>query len=383
MNKEKKFTVFIAAGESSADRCAAELVKTASKKDPTVHFTGLASEYSKKAGMTVLLDISNYSTVGFVESLPFILPLLKAYFKIKRYLKQIQPDLFIPIDNQGFNMLCVKAAKSLGIPVYYYIAPQEWHWGTEKGGEKVLESVDKILAIFPQEAQFYKQLGGDAVYVGHPVMERVKPFMKVGKKDAILSIFPGSREQEIRRLLPLFLEVGQRFCKAHNLGMHVSIANPHYEDLIKDIIAKSPYGQQVLCERGNSLDLMSRSQLSLVASGTVSLEHALLSVPHVVAYKLSAGTNFILNTFMKRIKERVTYMSMANSLLKQEVFPEFFQHKATAEALYKGLTQMLEKQDSVKQQCQKLVEQLDKGAVSERLFDEIKQLKDSTRAVFK
>jgi lipid-A-disaccharide synthase len=371
MTEEK--TIFICAGESSADRYAAEIIHAAKKRQAQLRFIGVGSEYAKKAGMTVYLDISAYSTVGLVESLRYVWPLLKAYRTIKRLLREHKPDIFLAIDNQGFNMLCCKAAKALGIQVYYYIAPQEWQWGTDKGGEKVLALVDKVLAIFPEEQAFYSRLGGKSVFVGHPVIDRVRPFQTVNQRDKLLTLFPGSRRAEIDRLLPLFLDCAHAFRQNHSYEIIVSIASSQYKDLIIGIIKQSGYESFVKTDSSDSLSLMSKATVSLVTSGTVSLEHALLGIPHVVAYKFSPLTYFILNRIMTRIKERVKYMSMANMLMNTRLFPEFLQNNATKNSILEALEQLIQEttKNTIKEKTQRLYKSLDQGLVSERIVEEL------------
>ena len=211
-------TIMISAGELSADNYAADLVVALKKKWPEAKIFGIGSIASRRAGMDVRLDMSDVSTVGIIEPLRYLPKLLKSLFQVKRMLREERPDIFIPIDNQGFHMMCCKQAKALGIPVYYFISPQHWHWGTIKQGKQVAQFVNKVFAIFPQEADFYSRCGVDVSYVGHPCTDRVRPFRNKIKKDPILAVFPGSRKQEIERLLPVFLKVATLFCQSQNLS---------------------------------------------------------------------------------------------------------------------------------------------------------------------
>ena len=197
--------ILISACELSADKYAASLAIELKKQQPDLTIIGIGSDASKAAGIDVKFDMTTLSTVGIIEPLRYLPKILLNMYRVKKILKEEKPDVFIPIDNQGFHMMCCKYAKKLTIPTYYFIAPQHWHWGTKKQGQAVCRVVDKILAIFPQEAQFYQRCGGNVTFVGHPSTDRVRPLRDQQHKEPILALFPGSRKQEIERLLPLFL----------------------------------------------------------------------------------------------------------------------------------------------------------------------------------
>ena len=228
--------IFISACEVSADKYAAELAKELQKRRPSLHIIGVGSAASKAAGIDVKLDISTLSTVGVVEPIRFLPQILIALHKVKKILEVEKPDIFIPIDNQGFHMMCCKKAHRLKIPTYYFIAPQHWHWGTKKQGLKVAQVVDKVLAIFPKEATFYQQCGVNTHFVGHPCTDRIRPFREKRVVEPVCAVFPGSRKQEIERMLPVFLRAVIPFCKQYKLTCAISCASKHYYGLIETII---------------------------------------------------------------------------------------------------------------------------------------------------
>ena len=318
MNGKK---IFISACECSADRHAATIAKEIKRRYPDCELVGVGSDYSREAGIDVKLDISKYSTVGIIEPLRYAPQLIRSYFKMKALLKAERPDIFIPIDNQGLHMKLCKVAKSLDIPVHYFIAPQEWHWGTEKGGKKVLESVDRILAIFPQEKEFYERCGGDAIYVGHPTVERVMSFREKRKAESIIAIFPGSRPQEIQRCLPTFLDAVIPFAKRKACKVVVSVANESYRGLIEQLCKHVT----VELSTDEALRVMETAKIAVLTSGTVSLEAALMKLPHVVCYRFNSLTYWIAHTFFKKVLDRIPFMSMPNILLNNAIFPELLQ----------------------------------------------------------
>jgi lipid-A-disaccharide synthase len=367
MQKIKK--IVISACELSADNYAANIALELKKIDPKIQIIGIGSDASKNAGIDVRFDMSKISTIGIFEPIRFLPQLILFYFKLKKLLKEENPDLFIPIDNQGFHLMCCRLAKKLNINVQYFIAPQEWHWGTLKGGRKVASVVDKVLAIFPQEERFYKKCNLDTVYVGHPVTDRVRDFRSTATKENIITIFPGSRVQEIERMLPVFIEAVEKFIRKSNLKPVISVASIQYEGLIKEILEKNNCNFELYI--GNSIELMSKTNVSLVTSGTISLEHCLMNVPHVVAYKFNPLTFFIANTFFKKTLARIKFMSMANTLLDEEVFPELLQSAVTPESLCKKLYAVESNNNHIIQKCNKLWAQLDKGNVSRAIAGQL------------
>ena len=370
MTKIKK--ILISACELSADNYAAQLARALKEKNKDIELIGIGSVASKKAGIDVKFDMSALSTVGVIEPLRYLPRLLWSLKKMKQLMVEEKPDLFIPIDNQGFHMLCCKKAKKLNIPVNYFIAPQHWHWGTLSQGKEVGKWVDKVLAIFPQEKEFYSMCGVKATYVGHPCTDRVRFWRDKQKKEPILAVFPGSRRQEIERLLPVFLQAAQLFCEEHQLKCIVSVASLQYDSLIKSIVQKNVGAIAIHYHYADSVELMAKSTLSLVTSGTVSLEHALIGVPHVVAYKFNPITFWIANTFFKKTLAKIPFMSMPNTLMKAEVFPELLQSKANKNSIRYALDETyLNHYKKIEEKCRLLWETLDKGNVSQQLADEI------------
>ncbi len=369
--RKKIKKIVISACELSADKHAANLAIAIKAHDPSIEIIGIGSIFSRKAGVDVRYDFSQYSTVGLVEPIRYFPQIIRAYYQLTHLLKTEKPDLFIPIDNQGFHLKVCQVAKQLKIPVYYFIAPQEWHWGTAKGGRKVCAVVDKILAIFPEEERFYRQCGTEAIFVGHPSTDTVRPYMKNKEKTkTVLGVFPGSRRQEIERLLPVFIKAAKTFAKSHQLTPVISIATPKYESLIKKILEK----HHLDCETrvGDALGLIQDSRLSLIASGTIGLEHALLGVPYVVAYKFSPITYWLAQMFFKKTLDKITYMSIPNIICNEMIFPELLQEAVTEVSLNKSLEDTYHMSEGRLNSTTELINRaLDKGPVAERIIKEI------------
>ncbi|MDR1113546.1 MAG: lipid-A-disaccharide synthase, partial [Candidatus Margulisbacteria bacterium] len=216
--------IFISAIETSGDLHAARLIAAIQKQArEKIKFSGFGSEALRKAGVEILADLTSRSTVGLLEPLRHLPAYFRALGKLKKYLRRSRPDLFLCVDGQGFNLPAARYAKSLGIPVVYYISPQEWLWGTRAAGKKVTAVCDLIISIFPEEHTFYKKLGGHSVYNGHPLSEIVARPVKtqhaaslqvafrrrhnLDRKKPLVALFPGSRGQELTNLLPVFLQI--------------------------------------------------------------------------------------------------------------------------------------------------------------------------------
>ncbi len=358
--------IMISACELSADNYAGELVKALLKKEPNCTIFGIGSNACKAAGMDVRYDMATLSTVGIIEPLRFLPRLYQSLNKIKTLLRDEKPDIFIPMDNQGLHIECCKYAKKLGIKTAYYIAPQHWHWGKKSDGIKLASLVDHVLAIFKQEADFYQSCGARVAYVGHPIVDRIKPFRSDQKKDNVLAIFPGSRVQEIETLLPTLIQSAEQLETELQLQPIISIASSRYANMINDIVKK--YATKSFeYHEGASLELISKSCLSLVSSGTVSLEHALMAVPHVVTYRFNPITYWIATTFFKKTLAKIPFMSMPNMMLGKEVFPELLQNNVTVNSCVKKAKHIyLNNQKEIKKECDKLWDDLNQGVVAEQ-----------------
>ncbi|MBI59904.1 lipid-A-disaccharide synthase [bacterium] len=369
----KSLKIMISACELSADNYAAELVKALKSLAPHATIFGVGGPACKKAGMDVKWDMTALSTVGLIEPILFLPKLYQSLTKMKAMLKENQPDLFIPLDNQGLHGACCNYAKKLGIKTVYYIAPQHWHWGKKEDGVKLASMVNHILAIFKQEERFYQSCGAAVTYVGHPITDRIKPYRNLPKKEPVLSIFPGSREHEIKRLLPDLVIAAETLAKEYSLVTTISIASPAYRELIKSLVDN--YAKcNVQFHEGASLELISKSALSLVSSGTVSLEHALLGVPHVVTYRFHPITYWLATTFFKKTLEKIPYMSMPNMLLNKELFPELLQDKFSVDSCIQKANYIYKNQETLNNDCNHLWDILYRGSVAEQAATQILSL---------
>jgi lipid-A-disaccharide synthase len=326
--------ILISAIEVSADMHAANLVKAIKKLRPDIDFSGLGSEALRETGCNIYLDLTSKSTVGLIEPLKHLSSFLKALKLLKKMMLKEKPDAFFCIDGQGFHLLAAQIAKKLGIPVIYYIAPQEWLWGTLEGGKKVASLCDLIIAIFPEEKIFYEKLGVRTVYNGHPLTAIAKPTLS--KNDFIkkyslptdkplLALFPGSRKQEIKMILPVLTSTAQLLSSVCN--SFIVAANAFYKKEIEKQVARLNI-PVILKENYNA---MAAADFILSSTGTITLEAALIGTPILAVYKLSPLSYWILKkSFGPRLPK---YKALPNMIAGGEIMPEVIQEGVEPENL--------------------------------------------------
>jgi lipid-A-disaccharide synthase len=375
--------IMISAGEISGDIFAARLVEELRQLDPSLSFIGMGGPRMREAGVEISDDVTAISTIGFLEPVRYIPRIFNVYRRQCQLMKHARPDLYVPVDLQGFHMRILKKAKKLDIPAIYYIAPQEWHWGSDKGGREVIALTEKTLAIFQAEADFYNRLGGSASFVGHPILEIArattsrKAFCEeYGLKDGreLLAVFPGSRRQEIRDTGPLLFESARRLISNHqNLQPVVSVVSEKYDTQIRKLVAEAGLADAMFI-RGDQHNLIAHSHLSLAASGSVALEHAVMGTPCIVAYRFSRLTELLVGFILNRISAKVAFMSMPNILLGRKVLPEFPRDQATADNLVVAADRLLDNPDyyqGVKQGMLGVHRHMGSGGATKRAAEEI------------
>ena len=315
------------------------LVRELKKIAPDIKFFGLGSDRLKAEGVDIRFDISRRSTIGIIEALPNLLPIFITYRRMIRLMKEEKPDLLLLIDSQGFNMPLAKSAKKLGVKIVYYIAPQEWLWGTTAGVKEVIKNIDLIIAIFEREFNIYKKAGGNVVYFGHPLIDIVAPslsrnaarkkYLGAEDKKLLISLCPGSRMQEIKNLLPLLLSaavlIRQEF-------PDVQFFIPAASCYISNIISRYLGSFKAEIITGQTYDLLFASDLALCASGTINLESSILGAPNIMVYKLSPLTYFLGKNILK-IDKKLPFFSMPNLLLNEKLIPELFMGRANPNLL--------------------------------------------------
>lgn len=335
MTKNKK--IWINAGEASGDMHGALLVESLMKTEPGTEILGMGGPAMQKAGCDIRYPMQLISLVGLTEVLPKLPRLLRLFGEIEDILKKEKPSAVVLIDCPDFNFRLAKRAKKLGIPVYYYISPQVWAW--RQGRAKFLQkTVRKILCILPFEKQFYNERGVDAEYVGHPLLDLipVDELDNISPDPNLIGILPGSRSKEISSLMPEFSRAAEML-KKDRPGLKFAIARaPGVE--VEKIISLWPSDLDLeIVEPDARYMLMRRSNFLMAASGTATLESALIGTPTMIGYRMSG-----LSAYLARKILSIEYVSLCNIILDAPVLPELLQERCTAENFHAQASQWLD-----------------------------------------
>lgn len=336
--------ILISAGEASGDIHAAAVTAALKKLDKETQVFGMGGDALRKAGGEVLFDIKEHGVMGFVEVIRKLPDLFKLRSDFAKVMDERKPDCLVIVDYPGFNMKLAKLAHDKGIPVVSYIAPSAWAWN--KGRAKnVAKLVDKVACIFPFEYDVYKEAGAPVEFVGHPLLDIVRPSMtreeaaawagkEPGKK--LVLLMPGSRLMEIEKMLPTLLAGAKLLQKRMP---EVQFAMPRAGTiplaLLQNKIKES--GLDVTITEGHNYDLFSVADLALATSGTVTLEAALCGLPSVIVYRTSA-----FNAFIARLVINIPNIGLPNIVAGRQILPELLQEDFTPAKLADAAAELLQ-----------------------------------------
>ncbi len=370
--------IFISAGESSGDIHGANLMRCLLERDPHITFYGLGRENMAKAGLHGLHDMSQKSLM-WLHALTEISTFLKMKKDCVHFLRQERPSVVILIDYCGFNFYIASAAKKLGIPVIYYISPQLWAHGPWRV-KKMKKLVDKLLVIYPFEKSFYDNAGIPVTYVGHPLFDEIHKEgvdegivteLKKQLGETLVSFLPGSRRQEIVRLLPLFLQsavqIHQTIPSAQFL---ISCSNDQHFDLIRTITKECRTPCKIVV--GNAHEVIKASSLCIAGAGTITLQIAYYLKPMIIAYKISPFAYFIARPFLT-----TPYIGLVNKLASKMVVPERLMCKRNSAWLVNQAIQLLnnpQKRHACIHALSLLMNEIAKPGASKHAADEILNL---------
>jgi lipid-A-disaccharide synthase len=334
--------ILMVAGEASGDLHGAALVRSLRTQAPAAEVAGIGGDRMHGEGMRLVYHIRGLSFMGFAEvvrNLPTIRAVEK---KLLDELDQRRPDVVVLIDYPGFNLRFARTVKGRGIPVLYYISPQVWAWNRRRV-KTMARLVDRMKVIFPFEVDLYRKEGIDVEFVGHPLVEQIgvtcaRPdfFRRRGLDPArkLLALFPGSRSQEIERILPVMIAAARRICKGRNLQVALGVASNLGAGPIR---ASLPVDAGVELIENGTYDLMAYADAAIVTSGTATLETGWFGTPMAVVYRTSPLTFFI-----GRMLVRVPYIGLVNIVGGKMIVPEFVQHAMTPENLASAVGRMLD-----------------------------------------
>ena len=342
--------ILISAGEASGDIHAAAVTAAIKKIDSSAEVFGMGGDALRNAGGEVLFDIKDHGVMGFVEVLKKLPDLFKLRDDFEKVMDERKPDCLITVDYPGFNMKLAKLAHDKGIPVVSYIAPSAWAWHKSRA-KKVAKIVDKVACIFPFEYDVYKEAGAYVEFVGHPLVDIVKPSMTkeeamafAGKEEGkkLILLMPGSRLMEIEKMLPTLLEAAKIIKKQlPEVSFVMPRAGTIPISLLEEKIQVS--GLDVKITEGNNYDLFSVADLALATSGTVTLEAALCGLGSVIVYKTNSVTYFIAKLLVN-----IPHIGLPNIVAAKSVVPELIQNDFTPAKVAQEALALLESERNAK-----------------------------------
>ena len=336
--------ILIICGEASGDLNAAELARKILEINPGVRISGVGGPLLRQAGAQIYWDIKDLAVMGFFDALKK----LPQFFALQKFLlqriKEEKPDLIILVDFSGFNLRFAKAVNR-AIPVIYYVSPQVW--ASRPGRLKTIKKyINKMIVLFKFEEEFYRNNGMDAAFAGHPLLDIVKPLTQ--KKEflnnffldgsrPVIALLPGSRRQEVKNILPVMLKAAALILKSICGVQFVLAKSSQVSWDTYNLITRTFSNIEVKIIEGKTYDCLNIADFCLVASGTATLETAIMQKPFAVIYKMG-----LLNYLLYRPQVRVPYIGMANIVAGKKIVPEFIQFRARPKAIAETVIKLLE-----------------------------------------
>ncbi|NDJ22724.1 lipid-A-disaccharide synthase [Nostoc sp. B(2019)] len=353
--------IFISTGEVSGDLqgslLIAALKRQAAAASLELEIVALGGEKMLEAGATLLGNTSSIGSMGILESLPYILPTLKVQRQAIAYLKQNPPDLVVLIDYMGPNLgIGTYLQQHLPqVPIVYYIAPQEWVWAVNvRNTARIVSFTDKLLAIFPEEARYFREKGAKVSWVGHPLVDRIqnapsrqeaRAKLEITPEQTAIALLPASRRQELKYLLPVIFQAAQTVqAKLPEVHFWIPLSLEIYRQPIEQAIER--YGLRATVVSNQQKEVFAAADFAITKSGTVNLELALLNVPQVVVYRLNPITVWIAR---KILKGSIPFASPPNLVVMKPIVPEFLQEQATPENITQAVMELLLNPERIQQ----------------------------------
>jgi lipid-A-disaccharide synthase len=331
--------IMLSAGEASGDLHGATMCRALRALDPGVRLIGMGGPRMAAAGVEILVDPTAHAAVGTTEAIGRVPGLYRAYKILVRRLREARPQAMVLIDFPEFNLRLAKQARRAGVPVVYFIPPQLWAWRRGRI-RQMARRVTRVLAAFPFEKSLYEEAGVAVEFVGHPLLDvvpsdldrmKARQRLGVGERQVLVGLLPGSRRQEVRRLLPPMLDAAARLAGADGrrcfvLGLAASVDR----GLVLALLARAfeTGGPRVEVVEGLTHEVMAGADVLLIASGTATLEAALLGTPMVVCYRVTRLTEAVV-----RLLSRSRWISLPNIVAGRGAVPEILQAEVTGARL--------------------------------------------------
>jgi len=338
--------VGIVAGEASGDLLGAHMVKALKNRVPGVEFVGIGGPKMQAAGVNSLFPMEKLAVRGYVEVLRHYREIVKIRHKLLRHFVENPPDVFIGVDAPDFNLDLETKLKKRGIPTVHYVSPSIWAWRGERI-HKIARAVSHMLVLFPFEKKLYDAAGIPATYVGHPSADMLpeqpnriaaREQLRLSQNDPVIALLPGSRQSEVRYMAKLFVQTASMIAAVSpNVHFLVPLLSRETRNLFETELYRAGGGDLPLTILfGHAHVAMTAADAVLVASGTATLEAALLKCPMVITYKMST-----LTWRMMRRKKYLPYVGLPNILAGRFIVPELLQDDATPENLSQAMLNLV------------------------------------------
>lgn len=365
--------VMLVVGEASGDLHGAHLVRSLRRRAPTLEVIAVAGEGLKREGVEVLLDVGQLTGMGFTELAGKVGTLWRAYRRLQQVLREERPNLLVLIDFPEFNLRLARRAKKLRIPVLYYISPQVWAW-RQRRIKKIARWVDRMAVVFPFEVPLYQREGVPVSFVGHPLLDVVRSTRsreetlrqyELAPAKKTIALLPGSRVREVACHLPHMLEAADRLAEEMQVQFILVRASTVEKGVFDAILEQNRV--KVSIAEGNTYNVLQACDLVWTASGTATLETALMLRPMIIVYRLSW-----LTYSLARLLVRVKHIGMVNIVAGESVVPELIQGDVTAEKIVAESRAILQDpalRERVIKKLAQVREKLGSPGASERVAD--------------
>lgn len=378
MKKTKK--IVIVAGEESGDLHAAKLIQQLKAQHPSLQISGIGGTHMQQAGAELIVDLARYGVTGLTEVVTHLNTLRKAFNSIATHLHREKPDLLILVDYPGFNLRLAKyAKKKLGIKILYYISPQIWAWKANRI-HHIKKYIDHMAVILPFEKKLYQKAGVPVDFVGHPLVEKLsesidsntcRQKLHLSSSTPIIAVLPGSRTHEIERHMPILQEtihnIHQQNPECHFI---IPLARTIKPEQIHRYFKDNTLPVSVVSEQ--AITCMAAADLVIVASGTASLECALLEKPMCIIYKSTLLTYVVARQLVK-----VKFLGLCNLLANKMIVPEFLQEDCNAHELSRYVLELhndAQKKQHMRAELASLKASLSINQADKSLFDLVNQV---------
>lgn len=340
--------VMISAGEASGDMHAANAVKALHKHDSSIEVYGMGSQQLRDAGADIIIDCSDIAVVGVVEVLFNYRKIMKALNTLRDSLRNTPPDLLVLVDYQEFNFKLAETAKELGIKVLFYISPQVWAWRQHRV-HKIGKLIDMMAVILPFEEKFYTEANVPVRFVGNPLVDEAKPNKdkitcfseySLSSDKTVVGLFPGSRRGEIKRVLPTQLAAAEILLKDKpDLQFILPVASTLNEEEFTACLTKYKH-LNIKLVKDLAYNVMQCCDAIITASGTATLEIALMGIPNCISYKIATLSYLILRPIVK-----IDRIGLVNIVAEKDIIKEFLQFEAKPQALADEINLILDNEE--------------------------------------